>query len=119
MCSRPASKYLKKFCNVSNQACISNAYEVVSCKPLCFFVTSKTNFMYLNSPCGCLHSDVSIEYEVTAPVSLTESVFMLTFHHLKNDSKSRQKHHWQSGIELSSQSRKTHPDITGKLFIGA
>ena len=33
---------------------------------------------------GCLHSDVSTEY-VTAQVSLTESVFMLTFHHLKKD----------------------------------
>ena len=39
---------------------------------------------------GYLHSDVSIEY-TTAPVSLTESVFrMYFFHHLNNDSKSRQ-----------------------------
>ena len=45
---------------------------------------------FSNSTCGCLHSDVSIEY-VTAPVSLTESVFSkhftiwrMTQNHVKN-----------------------------------
>ena len=62
---------------------------------LCMFiVTWKTNvYVFQTAACGCLHSVVSIEY-VTAPVSLTERVCMLTFHHLKNDSKSRQRHYW-------------------------
>ena len=40
---------------------------------------------------------------------------MKTFHHLKNDSKSLHKHHWQCGIELISKSTnvaKEIPDIT-------
>ena len=41
-----------------------------------FIVTSKTNFMFFKQQRGCLQADVtSIEY-VTAPVLLTESVFM-------------------------------------------
>ena len=59
------------------------AYKVrLSCKgPLStalymFIVTSKTNFMFFQTAArGCIHSDVSVKY-VTAPVSLTESVFM-------------------------------------------
>ena len=63
--------------------------------PFCMFiVTSKTKFVFFKQqPVVCLHSDPSIEC-VTAPVSLTVSVFMETFHHLKDDSKSRQKHHF-------------------------
>ena len=102
-------QYKKKICFVSKQACII-AYEVrISCKGplsitlyvLCYL--EKPILSISNRTCGCLLSDVRIEY-IIAPVSLTESVFMKTFHHLKNDSKSCQKHYWQCGIELSSQS---------------
>ena len=93
MCSRPASKYQKKYCFVSKEACII-AYEVrISCKgPLSFalyvFCYLESQFLCIsNSTSGCLLFDLSIEY-VTAPVLLTESVLMLTFHHLKIDSKS-------------------------------
>ena len=81
MCLRPASKYQREFSFVSKQACII-AYEVrISCKgPLSvalyvFCYLKKPILCISNSTRGCLLSDVSIEY-VTAPVSLTETVFM-------------------------------------------
>ena len=40
---------------------------------------------------------------------------MLTFYHLKNDSKSGQKHHWQCGIKLSSQSSDRNSLYNRKL----
>ena len=36
-------------------------------------------------------------------------------HHLKNGSKSHQKHHWQCGIELSSQSSDRYSKYNGKI----
>ena len=57
-------------------------------------------YVFQTSPVVVYPSDVSIEY-VIAPVSLTESVFM--FHYLKNDSKYRQKHHWQRRLEVILQ----------------
>ena len=40
-----------------------------------FILTSKTNFMFLKGTRGCQQADVIIEF-VTAPVLLSESVFM-------------------------------------------
>ena len=56
---------------------------------VCLLLPRKPILCFSNSTLGCLQADASIEY-VTAPVSLTESGFMWTCHHLKNSSKSRQ-----------------------------
>ena len=60
-CKGPLRAALYVFCYLENQIlCFSNCTRV------------------------CLKADDVSIYYVTAPVLLTESVFMLTFHHLKN-----------------------------------
>ena len=81
MCSRSVSKHQKKFCFVSKPVCMYCIQVRISCKvPLsaAFYVYCYLDnqfYVFQTAACGCLHSDVSIEY-VTAPVSLTDSVFM-------------------------------------------
>ena len=75
-------KIPKKFCFISKQACIycirseDKLQGVTKHRFVCFLLPQKPILCISNSPLGCLHSDVSIEYIVTAQVSLTESVFM-------------------------------------------
>ena len=70
-------KTTKEFCFVSKLVCNSGLVVRGHLAQLCMcIVTSKTNFMFFKQQSVFfLHSGVSIEY-VTAPVSLSESVFM-------------------------------------------
>ena len=97
MCSRPVSKYQKKFCFVCTHACIYIAYEVrISCKgPLSaalYVFSYLKNQFYVFQTAPMVVNRLTSVLSTSSPVSLTGLVFMYTFNHLKKDSKSRQKH---------------------------